>query len=162
MKCETQTTDWGRRTPRGKDRTTYTQTGRQSEGEKRQKKETELDVLEKLTRSQRQGTQTSGNVIILSQWQILKHEGQPLNQSSGFKLLFCLLPPVFFLLPVCSLWSFRAPLFFSLAPTTIQGRWLQLQSMCMSVCLQLMNLIVFSSIFFACCNKMPVHVRFNY
>lgn len=49
-------------------------------------------ILEKLTRSQRQGTQTSGNMTILSQWWILKHEGQPLNQSSGFKLLFCLLP----------------------------------------------------------------------
>lgn len=31
MKCATQTTD-GRRTHRGKDRTTYTQRGRQSEG----------------------------------------------------------------------------------------------------------------------------------
>lgn len=32
MKCGTQTTDGGRRTHRGKDRTTYTQRGRQSEG----------------------------------------------------------------------------------------------------------------------------------
>lgn len=66
------------------------------------------------------------------------------------KLLFCLLPH--FLQWIHHLYR------------TNQSRQMAaaLEHVHVRVCLQLMNLTVFSSIFFACCNKMPVHVRFNY